>query len=285
MRALLVGILSFLILVSPALALNITVSVDKYKVMMDENVTLSGTITFDNGSATKFEYRTAIVAPKRVIVCDSNRTMTASDGTFNLTCKIPTAEEANSLGIPAASTRSAIPYVAGVAVKDPVKNETVKKHARAVIAVNSEKLNRQFDRIITDIDNFVTQSRRFLPECDAVAENATRFNVTAVTTRCLEVQQKINDLILNSTELSNQARQLKDNISATSLEDFRNSLKTLADSQKDLRGELKDIKDTIKSVKWETLKEVRKSASEIKQDIEKKREEIKEMRKPSGGRR
>lgn len=279
MRPLLfVGVLSFLVLVTPALALNITLSTDKTKVLMGENVTLTGKITFDNGTTAPFQYRAAIVAPKRVIICDSNKTTTASDGTFTLNCKIPTAQEAANLGIPTSDRRSVIPYVPGVAVKDPVANETVKKHARAIIAVNPDKFNTELDKIIRSIDEFTNHSKRFVPECDAVAEKATRFNVTNVVTRCLEIQQKINDLIANATAISDQAKELKGSINATSIEDFKELLKALRDNQKDFRDELKDIKDVIKSVQWEKLKEVRKTVTEIKQEIEKKREEINKTR-------
>ena len=274
----LVGVLSFLVFVTPALALNITLSTDKTKVLMGENVTLTGKITFDNGSAASFDYRAAIVAPKRVIICDSNKTKTSADGAFTLKCKIPTAQEANNSGIPASDRRSVIPYVAGVAVKDPEKNETVKRHAPAIIALSQEKLNKELDAITNSFDNFINQSNRFLPECDEVAEKATRFNVTNVTTRCLEIQQKIKDLIADATSLSDQANQLKTNATAANITEFRDTLKALKDSLKDLRGELKDVKDAIKSVKWERLKEVKKSVTEIKQEVEKKREEVKEIR-------
>ncbi len=273
----LIGVLSFLILITPALALNITLSTDKTKVFMGENVTLTGKITFDNGTTTAFQYRAAIVAPKRVIICDSNKTTTASDGTFTLNCKIPTAQEATNLGIPASDRRSVIPYVPGVAVKDSDKNETVKRHAPAIVAVNQEKLNRELDSIINSLDNFINQSNRFLPECDAIAEKATRFNITNVTTRCLEIQQKINDLITDATSLSDQAKQLKIN-GTLNITEFKDEIKTLKDSMKDLRDDLKDVKDMIKSIKWDRLKEVRKTVTEIKEQVEKKREEIKEIR-------
>ncbi len=276
---LLIGALSFLVFITPAFALNITLSLDKTKVFMGDNITLAGKIAFDNGTATKFDYRAAVVAPKRVIVCDTNKTTTTSDGSFTLKCKIPTAQEATSLWIPASERRSVIPYVAGVAVKDPEKNETVKKHAQTIIALNKDKLDKELDAIVRDLDNFVNHSQRFIPECDAIAEKATRFNVTIVTTKCLQVQQRINDLIANATAISDQAKQIKANV--TSIEELRDSLKILKESLKDMRDELKDVKDAIKSVRWETLREVKKSVTEIKQEVEKKREEIKELKNKS----
>lgn len=261
----------------PALALNVTVSVDKTRVFMGDNVTLTGKITLDDNTTKAFEYRAAIVGPKRVIICDSNKTMTASDGTFTLKCKLPTAQEANNSGIPASLTRAAIPYVAGVAVKDPATNETVKRHARTIIAVNPDKFNNQLDEIIKGIDNFVNHSQRFVPECDAIAEKAARFNITDITTHCLEIQQKINNLISNATAISDKAKLLKTDINVTSIDDFRDALKDLKENMKDLRDELKDIKDSIRSVRWETLKEVRKSMTDIRQEIEKKRTEAREI--------
>ncbi len=274
---LIIAVLSFLVLVTPALALNVTVSVDKNKVFMGDSVTLSGKIMLDDNTTKVFEYRAAFVGPKRTIICDSNKTMTASDGTFTLKCKLPTAQEANNSGIPASLTRAVIPYKSGVAVKDPATNETVKRHARTIIAINPDKFNKHLDEIIQGIDNFVNQSQKFIPECDAIAEKATRYNVTDVTTHCLEIQQKINNLIANATAISDNAKQLKTDINATSIEDFTGVLKDLKESLKDLRDELKDIKDAIRSVRWDTLKEVRKSMTDIKQEIEKKRTEAKEM--------
>lgn len=277
-QVLIVAVLSFLVLVSPAFALNITLSTDKTKVLMGENITLTGKITFDNGTAASFQYRAAVVAPKGIIICDTNKTMTASDGIFSLKCQIPTADQANALGIPAALTRSVIPYKAGVAVKDVEKNQTVKKHAKEIIAVNPDKLAKELDTIIQRIDDFTNHSKRFLPECDAIAEKAARYNLTDITTRCLEIQAKINGMIANATAVSDKAKQLKANLNATSIEDFRESLKGLKESQKDLRDELKDIKDSIKSVRWEKVKEIKKTTTEIRQGIEKRRAEIDKAR-------
>lgn len=280
----LVGVLSFLILLPSAFALNITVSTDKTKILMGDNITLTGKITFDNGTTTAFQYRAAVVAPKRIIICDSNKTTTASDGTFTLNCKIPTADEANKLGIPAALTRSVIPYVTGVAVKDPVTNTTVKKHAKEIIAFNQDKLNRELDNIIQRVNEFINNSNRFLPECDAIAEKAMKFNITNVTSRCLEVQQKINDLITRATGISTQAQKLKSNVTAEDVKNLRDALKTLNEDQKDLRSALRNVKDAINSIRWEKLKEIKKSITEIRQDIEKKREEIKDLNRARSGR-
>ncbi|MBI2084728.1 MAG: hypothetical protein HYT70_03920 [Candidatus Aenigmarchaeota archaeon] len=278
MKKFLIGLLSFLLLVSPALALNISVSVDKNKVFMGDEITLTGKITFDNGTSSAFDYRAAVVAPKRIVVCDSNKTKTASDGTFSLKCKLPTAQEAASLGIPASDSRAVIPYVAGVAVKDPATNATVKKHARAILAVNQDKFSTELNGVSKSLDEFMTHAQNFVPECDQVAEKAARYNVTDVETQCLEIQQKVKDLITDAASLSEQAQQLESNISSSGIESFREALKTLRDDLKDLRNEIKDIKETIKSIKWEARKEVRKSQEELRNEIEEKRTEIKQQR-------
>jgi archaellum component FlaC len=279
----LLGILSLLVVVSPAFALNITVSVDKTRVFMGDNITMSGKIMFDNGTTTEFQYRAAVVAPRRIIVCDSNKTSTASDGTFTLNCMIPTAADAEKLGIPASLTRAAIPYVAGVAVKNPDTNSTVKKYAKLIIAINQEKYGKELDNIIFSLNNFINQSSRFIPECDKIEETAAKYNVTNITTECIEIQEKINELIANATALSNQAQQLKANITAINIEDFRDSFKALQDSLKDLRSEVNNIKKDINSVKWDTLKEIRKNITDIRQDIKNERFRISELRNASRG--
>ena len=280
-KVLVIAIISFLILVQTAFALNVTVSVDKTRVFMGDNVTLTGKITLDDGSTKSFEYRAAFVGPKRVIICDTNKTMTASDGTFTLKCKIPTAQEANNSGIPAALTRAVVPYKAGVTVNDTSINGTVKRYAKTIIAVNPEKFNNQLNEIIQRLDTFVNNSRIFAPECNRIAETAARFNLTNITMRCLEIQQKIDDLNTNITAISDQARQLKNNINATDFESFRDSLNTLKSTLKDLRDELKDIKDAIRAVRWDTVKEVKSSISDIRKDIEEKRGEIRDLRNKS----
>ncbi|MBI2547367.1 MAG: hypothetical protein HYW23_02885 [Candidatus Aenigmarchaeota archaeon] len=273
-----IGLLSFLLIISPAFALNITVSTDKTKVFMGDTVTLTGKIAFDNGTTTSFQYRAAFVAPKGIIVCDSNKTTTPSDGTFTLQCKLPTATNASSLGIPASDSRSVIPYVAGVAVKNPDTNQTIKKHAKEVLAVNPDKFGKELDKIAKDVDEFANNSKRFAPECDSIAEKAAKFNLTNITTQCLEIQQKLNDMLSNATNISSRAMQLKGGLNATSLQDFRELLKSMKDSQKDLRDELKNVKENIQSVRWDTLKEIKKSTQEIRQDIQKEREEINKTR-------
>ncbi|MBI4010030.1 MAG: hypothetical protein HY361_02440 [Candidatus Aenigmarchaeota archaeon] len=269
------AILAFLLLVSNVFALNITVSVDKHKVLLGESFTLSGKITNDDGTAGVFDYRAAVVAPKRVIICDSNKTQTGSDGSFSLVCKTPTKEEADSLGIPAALNRAVIPLKAGVAVLDSAKNETVKRHTRAVLAVNPDKFKARVDAIISDTDNFSKKAEKILAECDKLIERAQRFNVTDVSDRCQALKDKLDGILQDIQNISAQAAQLRDNINAGNLDDFKDGLSIIKDDLKELRNEIKSISERIRSIRWEALKEVREQVREIKKEV---RGEIKETR-------
>ena len=270
------AIITFLLLVSNVFAINITVSVDKHKVLLGESFILSGNITNDDGTSGVFDYRAAVVAPKRVIICDSNKTQTGSDGRFSLVCKTPTKEEADSLGIPAALNRAVIPLKAGVAVHDPVKNETVKRHTRAVLAVNSDKFKARANAIISDTYNFSKQAEKILAECDKVIEKAQRFNVTDVSDKCQALKDKLDGIIQDIQNISAQAVQLRDNISAGNLDDFKDGLSIIKDDLKELRNEIKSIRESIKSIRWEALKEVKGQIKEIKKEIKSKQKDLKE---------
>jgi len=265
-------------------ALNITLSVDKTKLFLGENFTLSGKITFMNGTAGVFDYRAAVVAPKRVIICDTNRTQTAADGMFTLFCQVPTVDQANALGIPASRDRSVIPLKPGVAVLVPGTNQTIKKHTREVLAINPDKFRSQLNAVANDIDNFANRASVIVTECDKIIERAQRFNVTSVADKCAEIKARVNDLIANAHNLSAQARQLRDNLNATSVRDFRDGLAVIKDDMKDLRDALKDLKEVINNIRWEVLREVREikrvNATAIK--IEQLQEKINELRNRTG---
>ncbi len=273
------AILGFLLIISPAFALNITLSTDKEKLFLGETFTMKGKIAFDDGNSGTFDYRAAVVAPKRVIICDSNKTKTAADGTFTLVCKTPTKEEAVALGIPAASDRAIIPLRPGVAVFDSAKNETVKKHGRAVLAINPDKYKARFNGIFSDIDNFIKKSDSIVSECNKISERAQKFNVTSIVDKCQTLKDKLSSLIQDAQNISAQALELSKNLNATNLEDFKYGLSIIKDDMKEFRNEIKDLREQVKAIRWETLKEVREVKREAGKEIrEEKKEERKEIK-------
>ncbi len=280
MRAFLFStIISLLLFVSSVSALNVTVSVDKTRVLLGENFTLSGKVTTDAGLPTVFTYRAAVVAPKKIIICDSNKTTTKPDGTFSLVCKVPTLEQAISLGIPAASDRSVIPLRAGVVVHDTSTNQTAKKHAKLVLALNPDKFKVRAGAIFSDVDNFIKKAGVILSECDKLIERAQRFNVTSVADRCEALKEKVNGIIEDARTIADQASKLRDDITAADIEDFKDGLSVIKDDLKDLRGEIKEVKDSIKEIRWETLKEVGEVRKEVRKEArEEKKETAKEIR-------
>lgn len=272
-KVLLSTILGFLLMMSPVFALNVSVSVDKTRVLLGESFTLTGKITHDNGLEAIFDYRAAVVAPKGIIICDSNKTKTKADGTFQLVCQTPTKEKANSLGIPASLERSVISLRTGVAVRDPEKNVTIKRHTSAVLAVNPDKFKARVNELASHISNFVRSTNAIISECDKLIERSERFNVTTVSERCQAIKDKVNALVADANNISGQAKQLSENINASDLEDFKAGLSIIKDDMKSLRDNLKDMRDRIKEIRWENLKEVKR---EVRQSIKETRQEIKE---------
>ncbi|MBI4015205.1 MAG: hypothetical protein HY362_00585 [Candidatus Aenigmarchaeota archaeon] len=274
----LVFLISLSVFSASALALNITVSSSSHKVFMGDTVTISGKIFTDEGATGIFEYRAAVVGPKRVIVCDSNKTTTFADGTFSLVCKLPTAEEAVALGIPAASTRSVIPYIAGVAVKDTGKNETVKKHTKAILAVNKDRFSKQLDTMIRHMDQYIAHMNTVSQKCTDIAERAERFGLVNISEGCLRIQERTSIITGNMTAIENQAKQLKDNLNATDFPGFVDSLEGMKGYMGNLTSEMKGFGGMMMKVRWEGLKEIKKSVDDIRKDIEKKRGNIRGMK-------
>lgn len=255
-------ILSLFLLISPAFALNISISTDKTRIFYGDAFVLSGRITFDNGSTDVFDYRAAVVAPGKIIICDSNKTRTASDGLFSLRCNVPSLNESISLGIPAAATRAVIPLRAGIAVLDTAKATIVKKHAKAVLAVNKDKFAARVDALAADIDKFINKTGVILTECDKLMERAQKFNLTNVSESCQTIKDKTNAIIANAMNISAEAKKLKDNIDAVDLKDFRDGLSIVKDDMKELRDELKGLRESIKAIKWNLLKEIKEIKKE-----------------------
>ena len=271
-------VLGFLLFITPVFALNISVSADRTKVFYGENFTVSGKITFDNGTAGVFQIRTAVVAPRRVIICDFNKT-TDSDGSFSIVCKAPTGNEAISLGIPAASERFVIPLRPGVSVLDPEKNITMKKHGREVLAINPDKKKQRLDEIMKEIDNFVNKANEIISECDKLQEKALKFNVTSVSVKCEVLKEQTNIVVANAQNISAKAKQLEDDINSTDLEDFKNGLSIVRDDLKDVKEGVKEARDLVRPIKWETLREIRnETMKEIKEIKNETKNEIKEIR-------
>lgn len=285
-KLLLVGILAALLVVPSAFALNITVSSNKERVLYGENFTISGKIMNDNGTTGVFSYRAAVVAPKKILVCDSGNATTDSTGSFSVSCHAPTLQEAQTLGIPAVSERAVVPLRPGVAVYLNETNTSVKKHGKEILSINPEKFKKTLDLVSRDLDKFVDSLNKTASMCDKISERAIKFNITNIADMCDSLKSNITSVMLQAENISAQAKQLKENVNSTDLKDFRAELSILKDSIKDLRNQMKSVKDSIKSVRWDTLKEVKNAKDErrnqsiqkIKDSQEELREKVKERR-------
>lgn len=251
------ALVGFLIFITPVFAVNVTVSVGKTKVSLGENFTISGTITYDNGTVGVFDYRAAAVAPKGILICDSGKTQTAADGTFSLLCNVPSKDAINSTGIPAISTRAVIPLKAGVAVLDPDKFEVVKKYSENVLVVNNNRFQKHLEEISFSISNFIRSATSISAECDKVIEKAEKFNVTNVLDKCESIKLNVSRIISDVGNISAQAKQLVSDINSTSLDDFKDGLSIIKDDLRGLRSDLDDARKSITSIRWESLKEVK----------------------------
>ncbi len=283
MKAMLFAALAgFLIFITPVFAMNVTVSVDKTKVSLGENFTISGKITYDNGTAGAFDYRAAAVAPKGILVCDSGKTKTAADGTFSFTCNVPSKDKINSTGIPAISTRAVIPIRAGVAVLDPDKFEVVKKYSENVLVVNGNKFQKHLGEISSSIDNFIKLANSISAECDKVIERAEKFNVTSVLNKCEFVKANVSRIISDAGNISEQAKQLVSDVGSVSLDDFKDGLSIIKDDLKFLRSDLDEVRKGITAVRWESLKEVKdvvaRKVSEVKNATDAIKSEVEDVK-------
>ncbi|TAL46739.1 hypothetical protein EPN87_04510 [archaeon] len=253
MKLLVVAAFSFLLLLSPAFALNITVSADKAKVMYGENFTLSGAITYDNGTAGQFDYRAAVVAPKGIIVCDSKKTTTAADGTFSLTCSVPTSAQAAALGIPAVATRAVMPLRAGVTVLDPTNFTIVKKYAGNVLAINQDKLKTQLSTLANDMNAFVGNANAISAQCNSIISKAQARNLTLVANKCQSIKDKVASVVSSAKNITAEAREAEGKIGSANIEGLRDRLSTIRENMKGLIEDVKDAREEIKSAKWEAV--------------------------------
>jgi hypothetical protein len=296
----LTGFLATLVLTSTSvLAVEINVSIDKHVVKPGDSITVSGTITDDNGNPGVFNYRaTAIVAKHnnggdRVIICDSGKQTTASDGAVSFECKIPTISELASMGVENAAERAVIPIKGGISAIDPETNESKKKHDKALI-LNTEKFEQKFKNALDRLDSFIAHAQELIARCDNITARAEEAGAERVIERCANFQEKMQkqiDKALAAQERINNAIKNLDSLNITEFENLGRGLVNFKDGTRDFKVEVKDIREFIEKSKAdlerkvakeiadrarEKAKEIRKSALEERKILE---EKVREIRK------
>lgn len=267
----LIGFLVTLVLASTAvLAVNVTTSIDKNAVAPGGTLTVSGTITSDDGSPGNFDYRIAMVAPgksdggDRIIICDSKKQSTNGTSNVSLSCQIPTIEGLQQLGVENAANRFVIPLKGGIAVIDPAKNETVKKHVKSMI-VNTEKLQTRLDNALDSLNAFIKRAEELGARCDNITAKAEEAGADNVVTRCANFQSKLNNQIERAANAKEKINDIIGRLNATSLLNFDNlktSLTGFGEGAKNFKIETKDLREFVEKAKADLEKKVAKEIAD-----------------------
>jgi len=287
----LMGFLATLALTSASvLAIDIDVSVDKKTVKPGESITVFGNITND-GNPGVYDYRAAVIVAKhrnggdRIIICDSGRQTTGSDGMVSFECKIPTISELESMGVENAADRAVIPIKGGIAAIDPETNQSKRSHGKALI-VNTGKFEQKFKDALTRLDNFIAHAQELMARCDNITTRAEEAGAEHVIERCANFQEKLQERIdraMAAQERINNAIENLGNLSSVNFEDIGRGLVNFRDGARDFKIDVKDLKEFVdksradleRRVAKEIAEKTRERAKEIRKSVIEKREALK----------
>lgn len=288
---LLMGFLMTLVLsTSAVLAVKIDASVDKRIVVPGGTMTVTGTITNDDGTAGNFEYRVAVVAPgksdggERIVVCDSGKLSTNGSKDVSYDCSIPTLDGLKTLGVQNADERLVIPLKGGIAVFDSTENKSKKIHGKALI-VNTARLQGRLDNALTHLDAFITRAQELVTKCDNITARAEEAGAENVIDRCTSFQEKMNEQIDKAAaakERINNALSNLNNTTSLDFDDIKDSLKGFMEKSLDFKIETDDLKEFVtkarvdleKKVAKEIVDKAKERAAEIRKDLLKERAKI-----------
>lgn len=240
---------TFVLLISPAFALDINVSVDDRIVSPGENFTVSGTIAYPNGTTGVFTYRAGAVGPNRTFVCDSGTQQTSSNGIFSITCFAPNRTQAAELGIPAANTRAVIPLRAGVAVTNPETNETQKRHQTVLVVLKTE-LQSKLNSLINRLDSFIERATRAAVRCPEIPQERLRQFGINITVSCPNISQFVQNVTSKANELRQRAQLLSQNLTREGLEDLREEIKEFRQEQfREFKSGLAEVREIARTIR------------------------------------
>ena len=281
--------LTTMVLMSSAvLAAQIDVEVDTHAVLPGDSIMVTGVITDDDGNAGEFDYRVAAVVPskrnggERVIICDSDRQTTGTDGAVSFECEIPTLDELEALGVENAAERSAIPLKGGIVTKDPVTEEVTKKHGRAII-VNKDVLQEKLEAILERIDSFIAHAEESIAKCDDIIARAEEAGVETAIDRCGAFQEKMQgqiDKALDAQERVNNAISNLDDLSDVSFDEIRKSFTDFRKGAGEFKSDVKELRkfsddsrsDLRKKIAGEISDRAKDRAAEVRAKIAEKRD-------------
>ena len=281
--------LTTMVLMSSAvLAAQIDVEVDTHAVLPGDSIMVTGAITDDDGNAGEFDYRVAAVVPAkrnggdRIIICDSERQTTGTDGAVSFECEIPTIDELEALGVENAADRSVIPLRGGIVTKDPVTDEVTKKHGRAII-VNKDILQDKLEAILERIDNFIAHAEEAIAKCDAIIERAEAAGAETAIDRCGAFQEKMQgqiDKALDAQERVNNAISNLDDLGDVSFDEIRDSFRGFREGAGEFKSDVRELRqfavdsrsDLREKVRGEISDRAKARAAEVRANIAEKRD-------------
>lgn len=292
----LMGFLATLVLsTTAAFAVSVDVHVDKRIVPAGGTMTVSGTVTNDDGTPGVFDYRIAVVAPSRndggdrIIVCDSGKLNTNGSSNVSYTCSIPTIDGLQNLGVQNAADRAVIPLKGGIAVLDSSTNKTVKIHGEALI-VNTDRIKSQLQTALDRIDTFINKSQLLASRCDNITAKAEQAGAQNVVEKCSDFQSKVQDKIDAAAQAKDRINTALANLdNATSL-NFTDLGKRLfgfglkADEFKIDTSQFRTFFDTAKAdlekkVTADIVNKTRERAMQLEEQLKEQRNQINEKLK------
>jgi len=286
---LLLGFLATLVLSSAAvLAIEVDASVDKRIVTPGGTLTVTATVTDDDGNPGSFDYRIAVIAPgqrhggERIIVCDSEKQSTNGASNVTFACSIPTLEGLQELGVKNAAERTVIPLKGGIAVIDPETNETEKEHGKALI-VNTDKFKASYENALERLDGFIAKAQEAIAKCENITARAEEAGAEGVIERCAsfteKMQEKIDDAV-DSQERINNALDNLGNLTSFDFDDLKGKLMNFRDGAGDFKIDLKDLRDFVGKARADLERRV---AKEIVDAAKERAKEIRESMKEKRG--
>jgi len=191
MKSIIIAAIAVMFLISPVFAATAAIEVSKSRVNPGDVVTITGKISDGAANASVFDFRGACVAPSRVVIFDTGRIQTNSDGTFSFSCTIPTLDNLTASGVPAVSARAVIPVVVGVAYSD---SGEVRKSHETIFIINAAKLNEKLSKIEEHVQKTLSRLAAFELRVDSLIQRANQSGAARAVENLQRLKAHIEDV-------------------------------------------------------------------------------------------
>ncbi|GEM_PF-5411456 len=190
MKSVIIAAIAVMFLISPVFAATATIEVSKSRVNPGDVVTITGKISDNSTNASVFDFRGACVAPSRVVIYDTGRIQTNSDGSFSFSCTIPSLVKPSAVA--AGAKPNVMPIVVGISYND--SGNMKKVHEVVFYITDMQKLNERLSKIEEHVQKTLSRLDAFQAKIDSLIQRANQSAAARAVENLQRLKAHIEDV-------------------------------------------------------------------------------------------